>query len=200
MTVKDCDPWARGSGEHVIACRVRGVDPPCCEALQPRSRSIGAGNGCTLVDQVTRDRDVPLLQSVLPLVHSALRSSYGQGSDRTETEYEELEALFGADIASLVAEVTDDKSLPKAERKRRQIVGAPSASARAKLLKIADKTSNLRTLVSSPPANWDVARVADYIDWAERVVAGCRGTNATLERAFDAAVTDARAAVAKSAA
>ena len=118
----------------------------------------------------------------------------------TETEYEELEALFGADIASLVAEVTDDKSLPKAERKRRQILGAPSASPRAKLLKIADKTSNLRTLVSSPPANWDVARVADYIDWAERVVAGCRGTNATLERAFDAAVTDARAAVAKSAA
>jgi len=118
----------------------------------------------------------------------------------TETEYEELEALFGADIASLVAEVTDDKSLPKAERKRRQIASAPAASARAKLLKIADKTSNLRTLVFSPPANWDVARVADYIDWAERVVAGCRGLNEMLDRAFDAAVIDARAAVAKSAA
>ena len=46
----------------------------------------------------------------------------------------------------------------------------------------------------------DLARVADYIDWAEKVVAGCRGLNASLERAFDAAVTDARAAIAKSAA
>jgi hypothetical protein len=54
--------------------------------------------------------------------------------------------------------------------------------------------------VVSPPTNWDIARVADYIDWAEKVVAGCRGLNPALERAFDAAVTDARAAVAKSAA
>jgi (p)ppGpp synthase/HD superfamily hydrolase len=118
----------------------------------------------------------------------------------TATEYEELDARFGPDIATLVAAVTDDKSLPKAERKRRQVERAPAASARAKLLKIADKTSNLRTLVTSPPANWDVARVADYIDWAEKVVAGCRGANATLDRAFDAAVIDARAAIARSAA
>jgi hypothetical protein len=69
-----------------------------------------------------------------------------------------------------------------------------------KLLKIADKTSNVRALAVSPPSNWDIARVADYIDWAEKVVAGCRGLNAALERAFDAAVTDARAAIAKSAA
>jgi (p)ppGpp synthase/HD superfamily hydrolase len=40
----------------------------------------------------------------------------------TETEYEELQAIFGQDVASLVAEVTDDKSLPKAERKRLQVV------------------------------------------------------------------------------
>jgi len=118
----------------------------------------------------------------------------------TATEYEELAARFGPQIAALVAEVTDDKSLPKAERKRRQIEHAPAASPRAKLLKIADKTSNVRALAVSPPANWDLARVADYIDWAEKVVAGCRGLNATLERWFDAAVTDARAAVARSAA
>ena len=118
----------------------------------------------------------------------------------TATDYEELDAAFGPDIAGLVAEVTDDKSLPKAERKRRQIVGAPAASPRARLLKIADKTSNLRTLVTSPPANWDMARVVEYIDWAEKVVAGCRGLNDWLDRAFDAAMTDARAAIGKSAA
>jgi (p)ppGpp synthase/HD superfamily hydrolase len=114
----------------------------------------------------------------------------------TATTYEELVDLFGPEIAALVAEVTDDKSLPKAERKRLQIAKAPSKSVRARLLKIADKTSNLRALVTSPPTGWDRARVADYIEWAEKVVAGCRGLNALLEQAFDAAAAQAREAVA----
>ncbi len=92
--------------------------------------------------------------------------------------------------------MTDDKSLPKAERKRRQVATAASKSERARLLKIADKTSNLRALAHSPPADWDLSRAAEYIDWAEQVVAGCRGLNERLERAFDAAVVDARAAIA----
>jgi len=55
--------------------------------------------------------------------------------------------------------------------------------------------------MSSGPSLPDLfRRVADYIDWAEKVVAGCRGLNETLDRAFDAAMTDARAAIAKSAA
>jgi (p)ppGpp synthase/HD superfamily hydrolase len=143
-----------------------------------------------LLAEAVGDNDAALIAAAL--LHDTLED--------TDTEYEELAVRFGADIAALVAEVTDDKSLPKAERKRRQIESAPAASARAKLLKIADKTSNVRALVLSPPSNWDIARVADYIDWAEKVVAGCRGLNPALERAFDAAVTDARAAVAKSAA
>ena len=144
----------------------------------------------TLLAEATGGGDAVLVAAAL--LHDTLED--------TATEYEELEARFGPEIAALVAAVTDDKSLPKAERKRRQIESAPAATPRAKLLKIADKTSNVRALVVSPPTNWDIARVADYIDWAEKVVAGCRGLNAALERAFDAAVTDARAAVAKSAA
>jgi (p)ppGpp synthase/HD superfamily hydrolase len=144
----------------------------------------------TLLAEATGGDDAELVAAAL--LHDTLED--------TATEYEELAARFGPQIAALVAEVTDDKSLPKAERKRRQIEHAPAASPRAKLLKIADKTSNVRALAVSPPANWDLARVADYIDWAENVVAGCRGLNATLERGFDAAVTDARAAVARSAA
>jgi (p)ppGpp synthase/HD superfamily hydrolase len=143
-----------------------------------------------LLAEATGGSDAALIAAAL--LHDTLED--------TATEYEELDARFGADIAALVAAVTDDKSLPKAERKRRQIEGAPSAAPRVKLLKIADKTSNVRALVVSPPSNWDVARVADYIDWAEKVVAGCRGLNTALERAFDAAVTDARAAIARSAA
>ena len=115
----------------------------------------------------------------------------------TETTYDELAERFGKDIATLVGEVTDDKSLAKAERKRRQIEAAPHTSVRARLIKVADKTSNLRALAASPPAGWDIARIADYVDWAEKVVAGCRGLNAALEHAFDAAAVQAREAIAR---
>lgn len=110
----------------------------------------------------------------------------------TGIEREELEEEFGEDVASLVAEVTDDKSLPKAERKRRQIETAPGKSARAKMLKLADKISNLRSLMASPPDDWERERLVEYLDWAEKVAAGCRGANPSLDALFDQTVADAR--------
>ena len=105
----------------------------------------------------------------------------------TETTMDELAREFGAEVASLVAEVTDDKSLPKAERKQLQVKNAPHKSPRAKLIKVADKTSNLRSIVASPPADWSLQRQREYFDWAAKVVAGCRGINPTLESWFDEA-------------
>ncbi len=105
----------------------------------------------------------------------------------TDATFDELERRFGAEIATLVAEVTDDKSLAKAERKRRQIEAAPKKSERAKMIKLADKTSNLRALVESPPADWDESRRRQYLEFAASVAAGCRGTNERLEAAFDEA-------------
>lgn len=110
----------------------------------------------------------------------------------TEATREDLEQKFGSEVASLVAEVTDDKSLPKAERKRLQVIQAPKKSERARMLKIADKTSNLRSLVMSPPDDWERERLLDYLDWAEKVVAGCRGVNPNLEKMFDQAVRTGR--------
>jgi (p)ppGpp synthase/HD superfamily hydrolase len=113
----------------------------------------------------------------------------------TPTEYEELLSVFGEDVAALVSAVTDDKSLPKAERKRLQIVHAAEATPRARLLKIAAKISNLRSFAASPPADWDSGRALEYVDWAEKVVARCRGLNSGLEAQFDAAAADARRAI-----
>jgi (p)ppGpp synthase/HD superfamily hydrolase len=107
----------------------------------------------------------------------------------------EIAARFGADVAALVAAVTDDKSLPKQTRKQLQIDHAPGLPARAKMLKLADKTSNLRALGDSPPAGWTVERKREYVAWARAVVAGARGVNARLEAEFDRAATAAEAAV-----
>jgi (p)ppGpp synthase/HD superfamily hydrolase len=113
----------------------------------------------------------------------------------TGTTGAELEQEFGAEVAALVAEVTDDRTLPKAERKQMQVDKAPHKSARAKMIKLADKTSNLRSIAASPPLDWDWERQRDYYEWARRVAEGCRGVNAQLERWFDEAHANGVAAL-----
>jgi guanosine-3',5'-bis(diphosphate) 3'-pyrophosphohydrolase len=109
----------------------------------------------------------------------------------TATTHEELVDAFGSRIARIIAEVTDDKRLPKEERKRLQIEHAPRLSDGAKLVKLADKICNLRDVAERPPARWDRARRREYFDWARQVVDGLRGSATPqmrrLEAAFDAA-------------
>ena len=105
----------------------------------------------------------------------------------TATTHEELVEAFGSRIARIVAEVTDDQRLSKAERKRLQIEHAPKLSHEAKLVKLADQICNLRDVAERPPAKWDLQRRREYFDWAKQVIDGLRGTHARLEAAFDAA-------------
>jgi (p)ppGpp synthase/HD superfamily hydrolase len=92
---------------------------------------------------------------------------------------------FGKQVADIVLEVTDDKSLPKAERKRKQVESASKKSREAKLIKLADKTSNLRAVANSPAPDWSVGRRLEYVEWAKSVVVGVRGTSPWLEHQFD---------------
>lgn len=103
----------------------------------------------------------------------------------TGTTPAELALAFGRRVADLVLEVTDDKSLPRGERKQRQIEHAVHLTAEAKLIKLADKIANLRAVRNSPPVSWSRARIAEYVDWAREVVAGCRGVSPWLEGQFD---------------
>ena len=98
---------------------------------------------------------------------------------------EVLVETFGSDVADLVMEVTDDKSLPKAERKRLQIVHASQISVRAQVIKLADKISNLRGILASPPADWSVERKREYFEWAKRVVDGLSAPNPILKDEFE---------------
>jgi predicted HD phosphohydrolase len=97
----------------------------------------------------------------------------------------ELEERFGSDVASLVVEVTDDKSLPQAIRKELQVRNAPHKSPRAQTIKLADKISNLRSMLNSPPADWDFQRRHEYFLWGRRVVDGLAAPNAKLKAEFD---------------
>lgn len=110
----------------------------------------------------------------------------------TQTTFVELDAAFGSVVAGLVRELTDDKSLPKNERKRLQVEHAAAASPGAKQIKLADKICNVRDITVTPPADWSIDRRVAYLDWAKRVVDACCGANPQLEAAFDAALAKAR--------
>jgi (p)ppGpp synthase/HD superfamily hydrolase len=110
----------------------------------------------------------------------------------TDTTEKELAQQFGARVAGLVAEVTDNMSLGKEERRRRQIADAPKKTPPAKLIKIADKISNIRARIVPHPDAEQRTELQDYTDWAEQVAAGCKGENAALDQLFDRTVQEAR--------
>jgi len=113
----------------------------------------------------------------------------------TETSLAELSREFGDRVARIVSEVTDDKSLSKADRKKRQIEHAPELSEEGALVKVADKISNVTDVSNNPPSGWDINRRMEYLDWAERVVGKCPVVNTPLLAKFELMLASGRSAV-----
>ena len=138
----------------------------------------------TLVAEATDGKDPALV--IAALLHDSIEDQ--------EVPREMIAAAFGEDVASLVEEVTDDKNLERRERERLQVEHAARKSDRAKILKLAYKTSNLRALSVDPPPDWSIKRRLEYVEWAREVAKGLRGTNMRLEDQFDRAAAAAEAA------
>jgi GTP diphosphokinase / guanosine-3',5'-bis(diphosphate) 3'-diphosphatase len=134
-----------------------------------------------LVAEATDGKDPELI--VAALLHDAIEDQ--------EVPKSVIAEGFGEDVAGLVDEVTDDKTIDKQERKRLQVEHAPKKSQRAKILKLADKTSNLRAIAASPPPDWSIKRRLEYVDWARRVSEGLKGVSHWLEGEFDQAAKEA---------
>jgi (p)ppGpp synthase/HD superfamily hydrolase len=124
---------------------------------------------------------------VAALLHDAIEDQ--------EVPRELIAREFGEDVAILVEEVSDDKTLEKHHRKRIQVETAHKKSDDAKRIKLADKTSNLRAITFSPPPDWSVKRRLEYIRWAKEVVSGLRGASPLLEQQFDRAAEEAERSV-----
>ena len=108
----------------------------------------------TLVAEATKGKDPDLV--IAALLHDAIEDQ--------EVPRGVIAQAFGEGVAKLVEEVTDDKNLEKQERKRLQIEHSHKKSQRAKILKLADKTSNLRAIAASPPPDWSVKRRLEYVE------------------------------------
>ncbi len=99
----------------------------------------------------------------------------------TETKPEEILESFGPEVLALVKEVTDDKDLENAERKRLQVASSHAKSVSAKKLKLADKICNIYDIIHHPPHGWSMQRRLEYLAWVEEVLVGLRGVNMQLE-------------------
>jgi len=110
----------------------------------------------------------------------------------TDTSVSELDEIFGGTVRQYVEEVTDDKSLPKEERKQKQIEHAATLSKGATLIKLGDKISNVSDVTHSPPAGWDTERRKQYLDWAEAVINNCPKVNNALEVHFSEVLSNGR--------
>lgn len=129
----------------------------------------------SILANVAGIRDLRLLSAAI--LHDTIED--------TITTPEDVEREFGRDVRLMVEEVTDDKNLPKTERKRLQIEHAPHLSRAAKLIKLADKICNVRDISEKPPATWSLQRRREYLDWAEHVIVGLRGIDRGLDSKFD---------------
>ena len=106
----------------------------------------------------------------------------------TPVSCEQILRNFGKDVLAIIVEVTDDKALPKYERKRLQVANAASKSRKAKRVKLADKLYNCRSLMEEPLPEWGVERIQGYFVWSRAVVIQMKGVlpgiDAELEKIF----------------
>lgn len=103
--------------------------------------------------------------------------------NNTETPPQLLMDRFGREIADVVLDISDDRSLPEVQRRRVQVAYAPNLSGRARLVRLADMLCRLRRLAAVPRAE----RAAE-VAWVAQMVAGLGGMNTALETAADAAL------------
>ncbi|KAF2074775.1 hypothetical protein CYY_003921 [Polysphondylium violaceum] len=133
---------------------------------------IGVANQ---ISQIGKVYDTVVLQAAL--LHDTVED--------TNTTKDELVKEFGQKVADIVMDVTDDKSLPKVERKKHQVEHAAHISREAKLVKLSDKLYNLSDILGNAPPFWTVSVIQGYFVWGKAVVNQIRGTNKALEEKLD---------------
>ncbi len=131
--------------------------------------------------------ETDLTTLIAALLHDVIEDS----KDKTPAESaREIEELFGPEVRSIVEEVSDDKKLEKQVRKVLQLAGARRLSHPAKLIRLADKTANIRDIQRRTPEDWDELRKRQYFEWARKMVNACRDANPKLASRFDKLLSD----------
>ncbi len=206
---RDAEPLVQPTPAPTLKREVPAVEPPAVEFTAPAPQPLPALPIVMRAAQFAADRHKnqrrrgaarePYVNHLLEVAALLAAATGGQDPDLViagllhdliedqGVSADDIARQFGVGVAALVLEVTTDKSLSDAERRRLQIEHAGHKSPRARMLRIADLTSNLRALRQSPPADWTIERQREYFRWAHDVVAASRGLSPQLDGAFDEA-------------
>ncbi len=180
-------------GERENTCRLTGALAFAAEAHANQRRKGAAQEPyinhlievLDLVACATGGEDTELM--IAALLHDVVED--------TPLTREGLAERYGERVARIVAENSDDMSLPKDERRRRRIAGMALKSPEARTVKIADVISNLRAIVASPPAGWSDDRRLGYLEGCRQLIGAARGTNPALEAIFERTASEAERAI-----
>lgn len=110
------------------------------------------------------------------LLHDVVEDTHGTEAD--------IKQLFNDNVAKIVMECSDDKNLSKVQRKRLQITHALHISDQAKLVKLADKYSNIFGLLTNPPSSWSQEEIKGYVYWGMAVCRNLYGVNPSIDTAL----------------
>ena len=139
-------------------------------------------NVCTLISVTGEENDEETL--IAAALHDTIEKTGTKGSD--------INFQFGENVFQLVMEVTDHSHENDAEKFRQQLQRVESLSKKARLIKLADKISNVKSLLSFPPEGWDLEKRSLYINWADKIIMALRGTNEKLEAHYDELISEGR--------
>lgn len=104
--------------------------------------------------------------------------------DTTATP-QDIESHVSAEVSVLVGWLTDPadwKTLPLVQRKAFQVQRIREAPLGARLVKLADQISNIRSVLLDPPSDWTPQKCSDYIQGAHSVAQACEGVAPQLDR------------------
>ena len=105
----------------------------------------------------------------------------------TAVTLEEIRELFGAEVAEIVHGLTDTEEmekLPLLDRKRAQALRVKAEGLSVRRVKLCDQISNIKYIVTDPPAHWSRERNRDYCIGAKLIADECRGISPLLDQLF----------------
>jgi guanosine-3',5'-bis(diphosphate) 3'-pyrophosphohydrolase len=126
------------------------------------------------LDVASKVADQPEL--VIPaILHDTLEDS-GKGKGSIIVTREMIAQEFGEKVASIVEELTQDKNLPKHERRAKMIEHCGKMSPEARVIKLADRLCNMQDMKHMPQDFVD-----RYCDEARQMVANMKGSHSLFE-------------------
>jgi guanosine-3',5'-bis(diphosphate) 3'-pyrophosphohydrolase len=87
----------------------------------------------------------------------------------TPTTSAEVDQRFGSRVRGLVDALSEDKSLPRRQRRELMLAQLPSTDACVRIIKLADLSSNIKLL----PETWSDERKLEYLEWSEHAATIC---------------------------